>query len=159
MFGWFDRKHLGWLARLMKKLPIFPIPGNGRYLRQPLYVRDFCMVIINCMKGHIKKGIYNISGQEKLDYINIIYELKFFNKIDTPIIKIPYFIFYLLLMIWECFDRDPPFTTKQLKALSAKDEFEVIDWPNIFGVPYTPFKLAMKETFTHPKYSKVILEF
>jgi uncharacterized protein YbjT (DUF2867 family) len=46
MFGWFDRKHLGWLARFMKKLPIFPIPGHGRYLRQPLYVGDICEIIM-----------------------------------------------------------------------------------------------------------------
>lgn len=25
MFGWLDRKHLGWLSRLMKKSPLFPI--------------------------------------------------------------------------------------------------------------------------------------
>ena len=42
MFGWFDRKHLGWLARFMRKVPVFPIPDEGRYLRQPLYVGDFC---------------------------------------------------------------------------------------------------------------------
>jgi uncharacterized protein YbjT (DUF2867 family) len=24
MFGWFDRKHLGWLSRFMKKVPVFP---------------------------------------------------------------------------------------------------------------------------------------
>ena len=41
MFGWFDRKHLGWLARFMQKLPLFPIPGSGRFIRQPLYVGDF----------------------------------------------------------------------------------------------------------------------
>ena len=26
MFGWFDRKHLGWLSRFMAKIPVFPIP-------------------------------------------------------------------------------------------------------------------------------------
>jgi len=31
MFGWFDRKHLGWLSRFMKKVPVFPIPGHGHY--------------------------------------------------------------------------------------------------------------------------------
>jgi uncharacterized protein YbjT (DUF2867 family) len=29
MFGWFDRKHLGWLARFMQRSPVFPIPGDG----------------------------------------------------------------------------------------------------------------------------------
>ena len=27
MYGWFDRKHLGWLSRFMKRIPVFPIPG------------------------------------------------------------------------------------------------------------------------------------
>ena len=36
MFGWFDRKHLGWLSRFMQKVPVFPIPGDGKYMRQPL---------------------------------------------------------------------------------------------------------------------------
>ena len=26
MFGWFDRKHLGWLRRFMDRTPVFPIP-------------------------------------------------------------------------------------------------------------------------------------
>ena len=46
MFGWFDRKHLGWLSRFMKRVPIFPIPGSGKYMRQPLYVLDFCRIIV-----------------------------------------------------------------------------------------------------------------
>jgi uncharacterized protein YbjT (DUF2867 family) len=40
MYGWFDRKHLGWLSRFMRKTPVFPVPGSGRYMRQPLYVGD-----------------------------------------------------------------------------------------------------------------------
>lgn len=67
MFGWFDRKHLGWLSRFMKKVPVFPIPGHGRYMRQPLYVGDFSNVIISCIENNIRDGIYNISGHEKID--------------------------------------------------------------------------------------------
>jgi hypothetical protein len=51
MFGWFDRKHLGWLARFMRKAPVFPVPDRGDYIRQPLYVGDFCNVIIECLDG------------------------------------------------------------------------------------------------------------
>ena len=45
MFGWFDPKHFGWLSRFMAKVPVFPIPGSGKYMRQPLYVIDFCRVL------------------------------------------------------------------------------------------------------------------
>ena len=44
-------------------------------------------------------------------------------------------------------------------AMHVADEFEVIDWPQIFGVKPTTFKDAITETFSHPKYSKIVLEF
>ena len=159
MFGWFDRKHLGWLSRFMKKIPIFPIPGHGRYMRQPLYAGDFCNIIISCIEKRMAGGIYNISGHEHVDYIDIIREIKRATRTRTLIANIPYSFFYSLLWVWALFDKNPPFTTQQLVALSNKDEFEVIDWPGIFGVPYTPFAKAIDETFNDPTYSKVVLEF
>jgi len=159
MFGWFDRKHLGWLSRFMNKVPVFPIPGNGRYMRQPLYVGDFCDIIISCIERQMMGGVYNISGHEQIDYIDMIREIKRVTKARTAIVNIPYGLFYVLLRIWAWFDRNPPFTTQQLAALVGKDEFEVIDWPGIFGVSYTPFSKAIDETFNDPRYAKVVLEF
>lgn len=159
MFGWFDRKHLGWLSRFMKKIPVFPVPGDGRFLRQPLFVGDFCQIIISCIEQRITEGVFNISGHEKVDYIDIIREIKRATNAAALIMKIPYSLFYGLLWLWGQFDRNPPFTTQQLAALVAKDEFEVIDWPAIFGVSSTPFADAIHETFCDPRYSAVVLEF
>jgi nucleoside-diphosphate-sugar epimerase len=159
MFGWFDRKHLGWLSRFMAKVPVFPIPGHGKYMRQPLYVGDFSNVIISCIENPHLNGIYNISGHEKIDYIDMIREIKRATGVKTMIAKIPFNLFYALIWTWGLFDKNPPFTTQQLSALTAKDEFEVIDWPKIFGVPYTPYAKALDETFNHPVYSKIVMEF
>jgi nucleoside-diphosphate-sugar epimerase len=159
MFGWFDRKHLGWLSRFMAKQPVFPVPGHGRFMRQPLYVGDFCNVIISCIENNVRQGIFNISGHEKVDYIDIIREIKRTTRAKARIVKIPYGLFYGLLWVWALFDKNPPFTTQQLQALVAKDEFEVIDWPGIFGVRSTPFAEAINETFNHPVYSAVVLDF
>ena len=159
MFGWFDRKHLGWLSYFMKKVPIFPIPGNGRYMRQPLYVGDFCNIIIACIEKQIEDGVYNISGLEQVDYIDIIREIRRATGASSLILNIPYWLFHFLLRVWAIFDRNPPFTTQQLQALVTKDEFEVTDWPAIFEVQSTPFSRAIEETFNDPVYSKVHLEF
>lgn len=159
MFGWFDRKHLGWLSRFLKKVPIFPIPGHGEYTRQPLYAGDFCNIIISCIEKRISNGVYNISGHEKLDYIDMIREIKKITGAGALITKVPYSLFYILLWTWALFDKNPPFTTQQLSALCAKDEFEIIDWPQIFGVPSMTFSKALDETFNDEIYSRVILEF
>ena len=158
MFGWFDRKHLGWLARFMQKTPVFPVPGNGRYLRQPLYAGDFCDVIMACIERR-PSGTYNISGQEKIDYIDLIRAVKEATGARAPIVRIPYSLFWTLLWVYGLFDRDPPFTTKQLEALVTPDVFEVIDWPTIFGVKATPLMAALAETFRHQTYSQIALEF
>lgn len=159
MFGWFDRKHLGWLSRFMQKVPVFPIPGDGKYMRQPLYVGDFCTIIMNCLESRMKDKIFNITGVEKVDYIDIIREIKRAIKAKSFILTIPYSLFFILLKTWAVFDKNPPFTAQQLKALVAHDEFEVIDWPKIFSVVPTPFSKAIDITFNDPEYSSIVLEF
>jgi nucleoside-diphosphate-sugar epimerase len=159
MFGWFDRKHLGWLSRFMQKVPVFPIPGHGRYMRQPLYVGDFASIIVSCIESRISGQVFNITGQEEVDYIDIIREIKKATKASCLILKIPFSLFFVLLKIWGLFDKNPPFTPEQLKALTAGDEFEVIDWPGIFKVQATPFAKAIEQTFNDPVYSKIVLEF
>jgi nucleoside-diphosphate-sugar epimerase len=159
MFGWFDRKHLGWLSRFMSKSPVFPIPGSGKYMRQPLYALDFCRIIVSAMQKRPDNKIYNITGREEVDYIDIIREIKKVTGSRTLILKIPYWLFWILLRIYAIFDRDPPFTVEQLKALTAGDEFELIPWWEIFDVEPTEFRQAIFDTFNNPEYSKIILEF
>jgi nucleoside-diphosphate-sugar epimerase len=159
MFGWFDRKHLGWLARFMKRVPVFPIPGNGRYRRQPLYAGDFCEVILACIAGRVKGGSYNISGLDILDYIDLIRMVREASGAKVPIVRIPVWLFRALLTIYAAFNRNPPFTTRQLAALSIPELFEVIDWPGIFGVRATPLRAALEETFTASPYAGIVLDF
>jgi nucleoside-diphosphate-sugar epimerase len=158
MFGWFDRKHVGWLARFMQRVPVFPIPGSGRFLRQPLFAADFCEVIASSIVNQTT-GAYNITGQERIDYIDLIRAVKKATGAKTRIQRIPYSLFSALLKINAQFDKNPAFTVGQLKALVTPDIFEVIDWPQIFKVRATPLQEALDTTFQDPKYSRVVLDF
>ena len=158
MFGWFDRKHVGWLARFMQKTPVFPIPASGKFLRQPLFAGDFCDVIASAIE-HETTGAYDITGQERIDYIDLIRAVKQATGATARIQKIPYGAFWALLRINALFDHDPAFTVKQLQALVTPDVFDVIDWPGIFEVRATPLKEALEKTFRDPVYSQVALDF
>jgi nucleoside-diphosphate-sugar epimerase len=158
MFGWFDRKHIGWLARFMQRVPIFPIPGNGKYLRQPLYGGDFADIVASAIGSEIT-GAYNITGMERIDYIDLIRLVKDAVGSRAHIQKVPYTLFSILLRTNALFDKNPPFTAKQLEALVTPDVFEVIDWPAIFNVRATPLKKALETTFRDPTYSNVALDF
>src|SRR6202789_4249885 len=158
MFGWFDRKHVGGLARFMQRVPVFPVPGDGRFLRQPLYAGDFSDIIASAIETEIT-GAYNITGMERIDYIDLIRLLKEATGAKARIQKLPYRLFWLLLKMNAVWDKNPPFTARQLEALVTPDVFEVIDWPGIFGVRSTPLKEAFYSTFRDTVYSKVTLEF
>jgi nucleoside-diphosphate-sugar epimerase len=158
MFGWFDRKHLGWLGRFMQHTSVFPVPGTGRFLRQPLFVGDFCEIILSSIEQQ-KTGAFNISGQEQIDYIDLIRAVKAATQAKARIQKVPYGLFWAMLRLNALFDRNPAFTVKQLKALVTPDIFEVIDWPGIFGIRATPLQQALDITFRDPVYSKVVLAF
>jgi len=158
MYGWFDPKHFGWLARFMEKAPIFPIPGPGRFMRQPLYERDFCRAILWCIQNRPVGKIYDVVGHERINYIDIIRAIRDVKGLHTPIVRIPYRLFDLMLRVYALFSANPPFTSDQLKALAAGDDFSGVDIEKTFGFKPTPFQEGIRETFCHPVYSKYAVE-
>ena len=158
MFGWFDRKHLGWLRRFMDRTPVFPIPGDGKFIRQPLYVGDFAAIIISSLHNR-KTGTYDISGLEQIHYGDLIRLIHQTVKPRARIIHMPYQLFWWLLFVYGKFSANPPFTTNQLEALVIPETFPVIDWPSIFGVTATPLSGAIRETYLDAHYSSIVLDF
>ena len=157
MFGWFDPKHLGWLARFMERVPFFPIPGHGRYMRQPLYNRDFCRAILAMMQRQPDGAIYDLTGPDRIDYIDMIRVIRDTKGLKTPIVRVPIPLFAAALRVYALFSDKPPFTADQLVALTAGDQFTGVDLQQVFGFPPTPFREAIRETFGHPTYSGVVL--
>jgi nucleoside-diphosphate-sugar epimerase len=157
MFGWFDPKHLGWLSRFMEKMPVFPIPGDGKYMRQPLYERDFCRCIVACLEREPDDAVFDIVGDTRIDYVDIIRTIKRVKGLHTWIVHIPYGLFRFLLRLYALFSRKPPFTADQLKALTAGDDFRGVDTAATFGVTQTPLDDAIRESYCDPRYSPIIL--
>lgn len=157
MFGWFDPKHLGWLARFMERTPIFPIPGTGRYVRQPLYNLDFCRAILACIRTRPTGAIYDLTGPERIEFIEMIRAIRKAKRLRTPVVPIPVGLFRTLLNLYACFSDKPPFTADQVDALVAGDSFEGVDFQATFGFTPTPFREAVAETFCHPVYSRIAL--
>jgi len=158
MFGWFDPKHLGWLARFMEKTPVFPIPGDGKFMRQPLYERDFCRCLAVCLERQPDGNVYDIVGDTRIDYVDIIRTIKRVKKLRTLIVHIPIDLFSFLLKLYAVFSDKPPFTADQLKALSAGDDFCGVDTAATFDVRQTPFEDAVRESYCDSRFSSVVLK-
>jgi nucleoside-diphosphate-sugar epimerase len=156
MYGCFDAKHLGWITRFMERWPIVPVPGSGRYVRQPLFVEDLCKVILALLNRKPKNQVWNIIGHEKIPYIDLLRIIAKTRGWTRLFIPIPLWLFALLLRIYSFTTRKTVFTPEQMKALVAGDEFPVEPWSKEFGVQYTPFKEAIWKTWHSPcsRYAK-----
>ncbi len=158
MFGWFDPKHLGWLSRFMSKTPVFPIPGDGKFVRQPLYNRDFCRVIMWCMDNQPDSAEFDIVGTEMTDYVDIIRTIKRITNARSLIVHLPYGLFKFLLKGYGVIVGNPPFTADQLDALTAGDEFDGVNTEKLFGLTPTPLQEAFREVFTDERYAHIVLK-
>ncbi|HEY6822457.1 MAG TPA: NAD(P)-dependent oxidoreductase [Burkholderiales bacterium] len=158
MFGWFDPKHLGWLSRFMERTPVFPIPGDGRFMRQPLYIRDFCRALLWAVDNRPDGQVYDVVGEHRIDYVDIIRLIKKVKGLRTLIVHIPIGVFAALMRLYGWFTAKPPFTADQLKALTAGDEFTGVDTSVVFGFRQTPLEQAMREAYCDPRYSRVLVE-
>lgn len=142
MYGDGDNKHLFVLLNLMRRLKMLPLPGNGKFFRQPLFAIDFAHVIYDCIK-HEHVGSFNISGLEKIYFRDCLLKLKKSHDVSAVFIPIPIFIFRYLLRFISFFYKNVPFTEQQLNALIIDELFEMNDWPKKFDCKYTKFDEAL----------------
>ncbi|MBI4095613.1 MAG: NAD-dependent epimerase/dehydratase family protein [DPANN group archaeon] len=156
IYGPFDNKHLGYLSRFLEKSPLFPVPGDGKIIRQPIYVLDVAKVIASAARRGPKDKIYNLIGNEKIFYADLIKTIAKIKNIRRLIVPLPISLFAFLMNAHAKITGNPPFTEDQLKALVAGDVFQPDSWPEIFGVPYTPFETAWREMLTLPQNKYVL---
>jgi nucleoside-diphosphate-sugar epimerase len=154
LFGCFDAKHLGYIARLLERAPVLPVPGSGRYLRQPLYVLDLCRVILRCLDRPPTGSVHNIIGHERIDFIDLLRGIARAKGLRRLILPVPVPVFSAALKLHARLADRPAFTTEQLEALTAGDDFPVENWTEEFGVPYTAFREALKQMYASPGYAR-----
>jgi nucleoside-diphosphate-sugar epimerase len=152
MYGCYDIKHLGYLVKMFEKSPIFPMPGSGKYLRQPLYVQDFARIILNSLDMKMDNKTYNITGKEKIYLIDCLKKIFKAKNNKILFIKIPLPIFYFMIKVYGLLNRNTKIVPDQLTALTAGDIFPVIKWEILFDIEPTKFEDGVKDMLASKHY-------
>ncbi len=157
IYGPYDDKNVGWFANLAMKYPFFPIPGNGKYPRQPVYVGDICKIVEKMMRRIPENEIYSING-EVVYFDDMIKEI-IKNIGRRAIIYVPLPLFKSLVFLYRKVDRNFKFTLDQLDSLTSGDVFDDFPWWKEFGVKRTKFSDGVRKMFERgiPKVKTVIV--
>lgn len=145
MYGPTDDKNIGFLIDFAKKIPCFPIPGRGKWPRQPIYVDDMCNLVISIMNNFPKNKIYSINGKDTIyfkDMIKIV--LKQLGGFKFRVF-LPVGLFKFLMMSYQKLFRMSQFTSDQVDSLTAEDVFPDYPWWDEFDINITSFDEGVRK--------------
>lgn len=88
IFGADDTKNIVFLDNIIKKFPIIPLPYQGLFRWQPVFVDDLAEYIVKCViDDNIYNRCLNIVGPETLTFCQVVCQLEKHNKVKR--LKIP----------------------------------------------------------------------
>ena len=144
MYGPTDDKNIGFLIGFARKLPCFPIPGHGKWPRQPIYIDDVCYLVISIMENFPHNKVYSINGKDVIyfrDMIKIV-----LNQLDGFKFRVflPVSLFKFLMMSYQRLTGNIQFTQDQVDSLTAGEIFPDYPWWGEFNIQVTPFEEGVK---------------
>jgi len=149
MYGPTDETNIGYLINFAQKIPVFPIPGHGRWPRQPLYIDDVCRLILKIIENFPHNETLSINGQEVIyfkDMVKIV--LKELGGFKFRVF-LPIGLFTALMMNYQKVKGVTEFTPDQVRALTTVEIFPEYPWWDTFDIPITSFQHGVRTMLTH----------
>jgi len=127
VYGFSNGRGVDFILNSIKKMPIVPIIGNGKYGIAPVHESDAVSVIIKAIeKDGIEGKIYNIAGPENFTYnefIDRILDLYKIRKIKVHVPRI--FVWAFLKISSVIFKKGSFLTIDQLPRLFSEKSYDI----------------------------------
>jgi nucleoside-diphosphate-sugar epimerase len=149
MYGPTDETNIGYLINFAKKIPVFPIPGHGKWPRQPLYIDDVSRLILKIIKDFPHNETLSINGKEVIyfkDMVKIV--LKELGGFKFRVF-LPVNVFVALMMIYQKMKGVTEFTPDQVRALTTIETFSEYPWWDTFDIQVTSFEHGVRTMLAH----------
>jgi nucleoside-diphosphate-sugar epimerase len=144
MYGPTDDKNIGFLINFAKKIPMFPIPGHGKWPRQPIYIDDMCYLIVSIMNNFPHNKVYSINGKDVIFYRDMI------KIVLTEIggfkfrLFLPISVFKFLMVSYQKLAGNVQFTSDQVDSLTSEEIFPNYPWWDEFNIKVTSFEEGVR---------------
>ena len=105
------------MSEFIRKSPVIPIVGSGKYMMRPIYVSDVTQAIVRCIERSPAGTEYNISGSVTLPYRQFVDRLAKAMGVRRTKIYVPYSLTFFGLLTVTTFWRSFPITIDTLRGL------------------------------------------
>jgi uncharacterized protein YbjT (DUF2867 family) len=102
----------------VRHMPVFVVPGDGRYLAQPIHVDDFAQICLRAADG-LTDVITDAVGPEKMTYEQLVRAVREALRRRTPILHAPPAVVAALSQALGVVVRDVVLTADEIRGLTA----------------------------------------
>jgi uncharacterized protein YbjT (DUF2867 family) len=141
-----EDKFINMLAGLIRRTPVVPVIGHGRYKLQPVYVEELCAVMAAASRAPFTtRKVYEIGGPEQLTYLEIIDIIKRVMNRRRGTIHVPVWLAKLGAAMMGKILKPAPLTTDQIRMLEAGSTCDQTVAEKEFGVRFSPLERQLRK--------------
>ena len=106
------------IAWAVRHMPVVVVPGDGRYLVQPIHVDDFARICIRAADG-LTDAIIDAVGPDRMTYEQLVRVVRDAVRKRTPVVHAPPAAVAVLSRALGVLLRDVVFTADEIRGLTA----------------------------------------
>jgi uncharacterized protein YbjT (DUF2867 family) len=106
------------IAWILRHMPVFPIPGDGRYAVQPIHIEDFVRTCVDAADtdGNV---ILDAAGPETMTFEELVQAIRRATGAWAPIVHVPPLAMAVVARALGLLLQDVVLTTDEIKGLTA----------------------------------------
>lgn len=134
------------LVRLIKRSPITPVIGDGRYRLQPVYIDDVVSALVQGLTIPGASGqVIEIGGPEELAYLEILHIIKRVLRKKRLSLHIPVSLIRPIVALVEKLLKPAPITRDQLQMMAMGNTGDITLMKQLFSINPVPFEEGLKK--------------
>jgi nucleoside-diphosphate-sugar epimerase len=145
IFGAANDRNMSRLIEFIRRFPVIPILGPGKYLHHPVYVADVARAVLQALASpNAVNKEYNIAGRAPLTFNATIDTIS--NVLGRRVAKIhvPYWFCYAVFLLGEKLPLPSSIRLEQVQRLNQDKAFSYEQAANDFGFAPLDFETAIK---------------
>lgn len=134
------------LSEMLKRAPVMPVIGSGKYRVQPIYIDDVVSCMVKVVIGDaFLNEIYEIGGPDQLTYKEVTAAIAEVMGLKRLAVHVPLFFVKPIAHALETVLSNPPLTTDQLIMLQEDNVCSMRDIRDAFGIEPLAFRDGLKK--------------
>lgn len=120
-----DSKNLASMVNWVKRSPLVPVLGGGKFKVQPVFIEDAAKAMVNAVTTSAVNAVYHITGPEQVSLREMLEEIKRRTGSSCFFVSVPLGPVQVAVKAWAMIW---PWTKLPVKQISELDKHEAFDW-------------------------------